>query len=78
MFDLPPGDSGCKYYEDCFTCPFDDCRFDVREPMKKNRNKYIVSLFEQEHLQAVEIAKEAGCDRRTVLRVLAAHRKGKL
>ena len=38
-------ESGCKWYEDCFTCPFEDCLLDNPKP-NLNKEKAL-ELFRQ-------------------------------
>ena len=81
--DLPPEychykDEGCELAGSCLNCLFPRCIYD--EPggkqrlLKNQRDKEIVSLFQQEGKGVKELALIFGISQRTVQRALKNHR----
>lgn len=58
--------SGCKYYDDCFTCPFEDCLSGNRTLLIKKRAS---SLYFDGH-RPDDIAEQLNRSKRTILRYL--------
>ena len=65
--------NGCKKYNDCFTCPYPDCRADIREnnngkQVMSQRHKAIIELANQGY-KTKEIASKVGMTDRSVRRI---------
>jgi len=60
---------GCKFYWDCFTCPFPDCMFDSRiSTIKRFLNLEKAKQLNWQGFTRAEIAQKLGVCYRTVER----------
>jgi len=60
--------NGCKWYHDCFTCPFEDCLLGKR--LKPNQKKERAVAMWKEGKFVKDIAKEIGRSKRTIQRYI--------
>ena len=67
-------DTGCELAPACLSCPLPQCKYDMPfliSTEKANRNRTIVELTGK-GLRIIDIAREAGCNEKTVRLVLKA------
>lgn len=66
-------ENGCKFHDDCFTCPFEDCLYDGARRgtvVAKEKIQMVVRGLFTTGLTHQEIAARAGISMRTVYRYL--------
>ena len=71
-------DVGCEVSESCLQCPLPQCRYDdpgwLRRQIKEKRDRQVIEAHEGEGLAPSELAKRFGVSRRTIHRILKAHK----
>lgn len=71
-------DKGCDLFPSCLACPLPRCRYE--EPggaaalMRSGRDASIIRMSEERGLSVEALARMFGLSRRTIFRVLRAHR----
>lgn len=71
-------DKGCDLFPSCLSCPLPRCRYE--EPggaaamMRGGRDASIIRMADEQAMSVDELARTFGLSRRTIFRVLRAHR----
>jgi hypothetical protein len=75
-------DTGCDLHPNCLTCPLARCRYDepggARRLLAEGRDTEVVALQRQGGVTIDTIARRVGVSRRTVFRILARAREGRV
>lgn len=67
-------DTGCKYHDDCLTCPFPDCIYEEGYSSSRLRKEYRYRLIQEESVKTdktlVELSEMFGVSTRTIERAI--------
>ena len=71
-------DTGCEAAASCLACPLPQCKFDdptwYQAYKRADRDRELISVYEQEGLHVIEIARRFGLSTRTVHRAIQRSR----
>ncbi len=74
-------DAGCDLYPSCLRCPLPRCRYEeaggAAAMLRSGRDATILRLAAEKDLTVDGLAEMFGLSRRTIFRVLRAHRHGR-
>lgn len=74
-------DNGCDLYPSCLQCPLPRCRYEeaggAAAMLRTGRDATILRLASEKDLGVDGLAEMFGLSRRTIFRVLRAHRHGR-
>ena len=62
---------GCKFYYDCFTCPFPDCLADTIPTLLTNAKRAEAKELAEQGMAKQDISERLGVSKRQVERYLA-------